>query len=523
MGAKTKKFLSEYYHFLFLAILFLLEVAIVWNVDLYGDDFYYANFTQEGFKYFVSENVFHYTMTNGRCWIHLLDELLLCGGSIVLWRIFQPFAITALVYFGSRLVSGKDNERFRISVVLISLSFTLIGILNAGQSIYWATGSMNYYLPALLMVCLAYFLKKSYEDGKLPVYVIVLAFFSCSSTEQCAFASFAFVLLYLVLNLRRNRRVCAKDVILLVLSLAAVLALFLAPGNGVREGYYPEFYGMPLFRRITENFRPLCELVFSQSGIGSFVMLFFVSGILSFKGIRNNTFVLVLVLSSSVGLISLFSYMFLLQHIALLVLTICCLAIESVYFAVIWSKEGKIDRVALLIMAYVMQGAMLLSPIFGPRTTLASGLLIMLISVMNMLDSPSFMTSIAAVVMTVGISSGIWYVALASLLLFFVIGLNLEKKIPAAIPALLVIAAVLIVRNQTVTLMGYAENHRVIKENYRLIEEYKRGDEGILEQHYLVNGYYKYTMPYESSYHEWWYKKLNGIGEEVPIKYTSFE
>jgi hypothetical protein len=30
-------------------------------------------------------------------------------------------------------------------------------------------------------------------------------------------------------------------------------------------------------------------------------------------------------------------------------------------------------------------------------------------------------------------------------------------------------------------------------------------------------------MPYESSYHEWWYKKLNGIGEEVPIKYTSFE
>ena len=106
MKLRIKTFVAEYYHYLVLALLFIIQMVIVFNVDLYGDDFYYANFTQEGIEYFIKENIFHYNMTNGRCWVHLLDELLLFNGSIILWRILQPFAVILTVFYGAKLVSG---------------------------------------------------------------------------------------------------------------------------------------------------------------------------------------------------------------------------------------------------------------------------------------------------------------------------------------------------------------------------------------------------------------------------------
>ena len=267
MKEQVKAFVGEYYHYLILALLLVLQIAIAFNVDLYGDDFYYANFTKEGIGYFIDENVFHYNMTNGRCWDHLLDELLLFNGSIVLWRIFQPIAVILTVFYGAKLVSLDDREKFRISLVMFSLAFTFIDILNANQSVYWATGSLNYFLPAFLLICLAYQLVKAYKKGKLPVYTVILAVFACSSTEQCAFASIIFVFAYFLFNIRKNKSLKAMDFVMLILSLAAMLTLFLAPGNGVREGYYPEFYSQPLFTRILHNIRPLLSLIFDKSGI----------------------------------------------------------------------------------------------------------------------------------------------------------------------------------------------------------------------------------------------------------------
>ncbi|MCR5457202.1 MAG: DUF6056 family protein [Clostridiales bacterium] len=524
MKLRIKTFVTEYYHYLVLALLFIIQMVIAFNVDLYGDDFYYANFTQEGIGYFISENIFHYNMTNGRCWVHLLDELLLCNGSIILWRLLQPFAVILTVFYGAKLASGDEKEKFKTALVMFSLSFTFIDILNANQSVYWATGSLNYFLPALLLICLAYQLVKAYRKGKLPFYVIILAVFACSSTEQCAFASVVFVLVYFLLNIKKNKGLRAIDFILLVLSLAAMITLFLAPGNGVREGYYPEFYSQPMLSRIISNLRPLLTLIFDKSGIGNYVVLFFASSIFSILGKDKKPLDFVFLCVSNVGLALQFVNMFVFQHLAILIITVASFAAVCVYHVINWAHSGEDGKffILILLLALVMQGAMLISPIYGGRTTLASGLLLMVLSGKIIVDSSGMKVGILAAMLTFGLSVGIWYVAVLSLAGFYLIALYADKSTLKLVPVLVVLACMILLRNQLTVALGYAENHRVIKENYKLIEEFKNSEDEVLEQHYLINGYYKYTMPYESSYHEWWYKKLNGIGEEVPIKYTVF-
>ena len=525
MKLRIKTFVAEYYHYLVLALLFIIQMVIVFNVDLYGDDFYYANFTQEGIEYFIKENIFHYNMTNGRCWVHLLDELLLFNGSIILWRILQPFAVILTVFYGAKLVSGDEKEKFKTALVMFSLSFTFIDILNANQSVYWATGSLNYFLPALLLICLFHQLVKAYRKGKLPFYVIILAVFACSSTEQCAFASVVMVLAYFLFNIRKNKGLRAMDFIMLILSLAAMLTLFLAPGNGVREGYYPEFYSQPIIQRIISNIRPLMTLIFDKSGIGNFVVLFFASSIFSILGKNKTPLDFVFLCVSNIGLVCQFVNMFVFQNLVILLIVAATFVAVCVYHAISWAKSGEDGQyyIIILVLALVMQGAMLISPIYGGRTTLASGLLLMVLSGKLIVDSAGIKVGILAAMLTFGFSIGIWYVALLSLAGFYLVALYSEKTSIKLVPILVVLACMILLRNQLTVALGYAENHRVIVENQKLIETFNQSEEDVLEQHYLINGYYKYTMPYESSYHEWWYKKLKGIGEEVPIKYTVFE
>ena len=522
---KIKKFISEYYHYLILGLLFLLQVIIAWNIDLFGDDYYYANFFKEGFQYFIDENIFHYTMTNGRCWVHLLDELLLFNGSIVPWRIVQPFIISLTIVFSAKLATIKNKEKYKMALVLSALSFTTIDILTSNQSINWATGSMNYLLPAMLSICLGYFLYRSYLNDKLPVYVIIIAVFACGSTEQSAFASVVFVIVYFVANILKNKKLNVKDTVLVLLSILAVLALFWAPGNAVREGYYEEFYKMGIFDRIFGNFLKLVNLLFSQSGIGNILIVFFLACICYLLGKNRNIIKLIASLVSLTGAVCLFISMYVQLSQALIIVSFVCFVSVSAYMIVYWIKsEKEIAAPVILSLAILMQGAMLLSPIFGGRTTLVSGLFLIVIIVKMLSDTEFSSSAVAIVILIAAVSMNKWYIALVAVASIVILALFRNKIDKQTIMVLAIVSAIIILRNQLIVLHGYAENHAVIVENQKLVESYKENkDTDYLEQHYLRNGEYKWTMPYESSYHEWWYKKLNGIDENVPIKYTTME
>ena len=60
--------------FVFFALFLCLQAVVVFSIELFGDDYYYATFTDSS-DFFVSENIRHFKEVNGRVLVHLFDEL----------------------------------------------------------------------------------------------------------------------------------------------------------------------------------------------------------------------------------------------------------------------------------------------------------------------------------------------------------------------------------------------------------------------------------------------------------------
>ena len=93
-------------HYIVYAAFLVLQAVSHRYLVLFGDDFYYANFIPQGWDYFVKENIFHYTDTNGRFFVHLLDELLL-GFDMIFWKIFNLAVIALIVLFAAKNVPAR--------------------------------------------------------------------------------------------------------------------------------------------------------------------------------------------------------------------------------------------------------------------------------------------------------------------------------------------------------------------------------------------------------------------------------
>lgn len=204
-------FARRNYHIAVFA-LFVAFAAVTMSFTVaYGDDYYYGSFFYEGFSHFVDENIFHYMKTNGRALVHLLDELLLAGGQMVAWRIFGTLCIAAVTLL-SALIGAKayrngiDTEEFRIALVVSCLLFASISLDIARQSIYWATGALNYLYPILLLLLLFYLVKRGEEKWRCGAAVPVLAFFCAFSTEQCSAGAIAVVAYAFILRIKAKKK-----------------------------------------------------------------------------------------------------------------------------------------------------------------------------------------------------------------------------------------------------------------------------------------------------------------------------
>ncbi len=148
-----KKILKQNLHYIIFAIFLLIHSLVCIFTTYFGDDYYYAAFIKNGADYFVSENIFHYQYTNGRALVHLLDELLL-GVSFWFWRIFNIVTVGLLIVGIAKIASrcyraditSRKNEYSR-AVIAASAIFGVIDLAILRQSVYWATGALNYLFP----------------------------------------------------------------------------------------------------------------------------------------------------------------------------------------------------------------------------------------------------------------------------------------------------------------------------------------------------------------------------------------
>ena len=518
----TKK-LYNYRHILALAAFILIHTVTCFFTTYFGDDYYYAAFIKNGPEYMLSENLLHYMQTNGRALVHLIDEILI-GINFNVWRVSAVLLMTGLAVIMAKLASRQyrkdaDREIYKNSLiaVLAIFSFTDIAILR--QTVYWATGALNYLYPATLTLLYVYLARRAYERGRGFFPLAALAFVGSATTEQ---ASAALLLAALWLGvtavISKNYKLILPVATNIIASAAGLSTLLLAPGTAARTQFYPEFYSMNIFERILHNASELIWVVFGKGGMGAVILTAMI--VIVFRSYKKSPLLSIICgISATVYSYCLITGTDILANIFIPFIIAIPLITALVYSLWDYFKNKETDNLYFLFGAVAMQCAMAISPEFGARTLTVSLLLLIVPVARAIIESPSgaFYATLAAASGLLLLSNlDIHLLALFAPLLasaVFILAKLLKFK---PLPTLAVIIALL----QFVTVpMGYGKNLETHALNKKQIENYDPTADIPLTLYYLPNPTHKYTMPYDDKYHEYMLLVLCDLPGDTEVVY----
>lgn len=536
-----KIFLKNHWHQITLAGFLIVHALICSFTTYYGDDYYYANFVRQGADYFVSENIYHYMYTNGRALVHILDELLI-GWSFWLWRVFIVATMAMLVIVMAKLAARAYREDIKarfgeyqraVAGVCGLLSITDVAVLR--QSVYWATGSMNYLLPATAMLWFYYLFRRDFERLRGSWLLLIPAFFASATTEQAS-AGALLVTLCFIVSCMIVRRVPPKPAYIgaFFASLAGFCTLYLSPGNAARTGYYPEFYSLSLLGRAKRNFPELMSVIFGTGGIYPIIcviyLLIIAACLTKYAKSSKRPHRIAALLMTGETAIALGIYVWALRSspdtlrepwMGLLIAP--PLLGVMIYTAVRYFTRGQIDELFFVWCAVALQGAMLFSPEYGPRTLLVSLVCLCVPAVRTLikLGSPGLYAAMAALIFALlpgyMASPSTFALALVILTALFAAAVIYLKNSPGVVGGF---ALALCLAQFCTVAAGYGENVGTHALNRKQIEEYQQSDQSVgLVLYYLPNSKYKYTMPYDDLYHQRMLLILCGLAPDTQVWY----
>ncbi len=460
------------------ALVFLLSFLIMRNIPLFGDDYYYYTFWGEDFWKLHKE---HYLLANGRAIVHFFASLFVALPP-VLWQVLNSLLLAVIALFSARLAGKKAAA---VASIIAGAAIFSLGLDMTRESIYWLTGSFNYVYPFALLVAFWYLLTS--KRGKLPL-LYILAFFSAATTEQNGMMTVGVVVLYILdAKLIKKEKLTLSRLLLLIPAVTGFLSVYFAPATFVRYGIETEKGILEVMREqlpmlyynfLTKKYMlPFMAITFGAMGI--YILQ-------SAKGRKeralgaSNAVALALLL-----LVSKTPYVNISQKTVGLVLIITFIFAANILALVLkLIKErpsGYQNAVIAIILAIGTQFMMSASPVSGARTMLCGTLNLVIIDIMLLSfvfkSKPKYWA--------------VWVFA-AMLLAFGAI-------------------------NYVNTYVGYRANFPVTAKNEAKIEEYKKAPTEQLEQYMLPYPDHAWSMPYQSSYHLYYYKIHYDLKEDTEI------
>ena len=494
---RTFDILTKNLHWALYAVFVILQMLGHRYLVLFGDDYYYANFIPRGWEYFVEENIFHYTDTNGRFFVHIIDELLL-GIDIGVWKVFNILTIALIVLFAAKIAArpyknGYGTKEFKISLAAAAVLFAAISHEVYVNCIYWATGAVNYLFPVLLVLVYYYYSKKDLELERGYWWLPILAFFASFTTEQSSAASFAVSIYVIFMCLwKHKRRVRATYAASLVLSAAALFSVVFAPGNSVRMTYYPEFYAKSFFGKIFNGILVFADQLFGKSGpILLFVILsVYATAVIFNKAKTKRIKICAALLFALSALYSACAYMPY-SHFRIILCALLSIPSLTVYFVIavkdLFRKKDD-ESAFFFLLAAGLQAVMLISPEFGWRTLLVSIILLFVPALRCILRGAARIKGRA-------------------------------KLVAKLVCAVAVFAAFL---NVLGLWQGYRENYPVHEYNDMMMERFVSGETDEVKLAYPINDRYRYVMPYENWYHMMRYMELWGLPKDMTVEFEKY-
>ncbi len=211
---------------LFFIFIFNILLTIP-NIRFWADDFCSSVFLRNN-GYFGAQVAWWNSWTGRYSYIAFLDLVLLNGSVFV-----KLLPIVLLISFIVPLIP--------VFGVISSLVFSSVVLLNSPniiQTFYWATGSLNYYIPFVFLNFFLFLLFK--KEVKYKNILIFINFLIAGGfSESFAVASLVFFFyLYIFLSFVKHDKIenFKKNILFAVFGVGSSLAImYLSPGNEVRS------------------------------------------------------------------------------------------------------------------------------------------------------------------------------------------------------------------------------------------------------------------------------------------------
>ncbi len=464
-------------------ITFILAFLVMRNIPLFGDDYYYVTFKDGNFFKMHKD---HYMLANGRAIVHVLVTVFISIPP-VFWQILNSAFLALIATMAAKHFDfGRAGYIASVSALAMILSLH-VDIVR--ESVYWLTGSFNYVYPFALLMVFWYLLCKT----KHMTLLYILAFFSAATTEQNGMMTLGIVVLYLIdVKFIKKEKLSKRYGFLLIPAVIGFVSVYFAPATFVRYGLETEKGMLDVIKQqlpmlyynfISKKYM-LPFIIFTLASMGLY--LFKASGVFAKITSTLNILQILLVLY-----ISKTPYVYAGKKVlfALIIFSAIFLSnIILIFIRLIKSRErGYFVICTAFILAVGSQLMMSASPVSGSRT--------MLCGIFNL------------VVFDIGLICAVcedkryFILSFAVSVLFLLVG----------------------ARIYTNTYIGYKTNFPVTAENEALIDEYKSNPTGSLTQYTLPYPDHCWSMPYQSTYHLYYYKLYYGLHPDTQIDWIEFK
>ena len=380
IGDIMKKFLKYIGVFLFfLVILFLVPIA--------GDDWGNYLAGKKGFIYAFTNAYSLYFTWEGR----LVSRVLVTIFTQYKWlfNIISSLLITGTIYMGMKFI-GKNVKK--ICFPLMCCVFLFMNFYTFSQIIPWVTGNIYYFVVVPILLWYFYYLLNNdlYNIWRMGQFILINLL--CTMfVENMALVLVGGNILVLFYKYIKNKRIDRKLIIYTVISMISMFAMIISPGSALRNSSENVvFNSLGLFAKIGYNLPNFIYYTFICNPFLLFLLI--ISSLFMINNNFKNKFIKLLlkfymIIGPTISIIlyplSLFgnNSIFFMDCSKFYVIIYWFLFLISYIYLLVINDKKDLVNIFLLLLGLCSNGAMLLSPTWGYRTSFFTYLMFSILAI----------------------------------------------------------------------------------------------------------------------------------------------
>lgn len=404
MKLSKQFFYKNWVQVLFLIAVFFVFYYINSATPLAGDDWGYAISGSTENPFLAAYN--SYFTWSGRYFSELWGFLI--APRKELWNVLNPMLFTIIMGCGYYFIKPENNRNI-VVLVLFGLLFSVNWELRK-ETYSWVMGS-TYVAPLTLMFIYLVFLEKpllenkSFSSIKL-IILSVISFVGCLFMENMTAIWLLANILILLYSYFFQKGMLKKTLVLLLVSLIALIIIRCSPGATARMlRDSSDWMSLSLFGKMSVNWNNFLIYTFINNKyiLRTFALIGLLSAFTIYKRNKKISWDIILILIMNMGML-IFSFAEVLyqktgvqflrlfycvneEPLSQIICSVFFISYIGIVFLEIWililDREKKLKAMFILFLAGTGNLVMLISPIFGPRSSLYTVIfLIMLIGIL---------------------------------------------------------------------------------------------------------------------------------------------